>query len=293
MMTGQCGTLKGFTRLPLSQPYGFDSLKLAHVLDSLVRVSRRGVRGCFVSYQAIDNGVEAEWKRGGGGAEVGRGGQGWGGAAAGGGAEVVIAPRGVPLRLQLREFRMQRPVEVRVVHRPGRVERQAPGVAAQRAAAAARPLYRRRAPAAPAAEAGGGGTPPPRGDKEMIQDICNISGHQIVEIAEIVGIVQTVGSPDRFAGPPDRLPRSSDHEWAQAGDELPWGKQSPGCHCNCLITPHHAAPRPTACDAMRCDAMRQGRGVSVRRGGASRERAVRRRGVPRPPPYPYSEYVCG
>ena len=39
--TGPCCTLKGFTRLPFSTAYGFNTLGLAHVLDSLVRVSRR------------------------------------------------------------------------------------------------------------------------------------------------------------------------------------------------------------------------------------------------------------
>ena len=42
--TGPCCTLEGITRLPFSMPYGFNTLKLAHVLDSLDRVSRRVVR---------------------------------------------------------------------------------------------------------------------------------------------------------------------------------------------------------------------------------------------------------
>ena len=45
---------QGFTRLPFSLPYGFDTLKLAHVLDSLVRVSRRVVRNRCVYNQAIE-----------------------------------------------------------------------------------------------------------------------------------------------------------------------------------------------------------------------------------------------
>ena len=45
---------QGFTRLPFSPPYGFNTLGLAHVLDSLVRVSRRVVRNRFVSNQVIE-----------------------------------------------------------------------------------------------------------------------------------------------------------------------------------------------------------------------------------------------
>ena len=45
---------QGFTRLPFSTPCGFDTLRLAHVLDSLVRVSRRVVRNRFVYNQAIE-----------------------------------------------------------------------------------------------------------------------------------------------------------------------------------------------------------------------------------------------
>ena len=45
---------QGFTRLPFSQLYGFNTLKLAHVLDSLVRVSRRVVRDRCVYNQAIE-----------------------------------------------------------------------------------------------------------------------------------------------------------------------------------------------------------------------------------------------
>ena len=41
--TGPCCTLKGITRLPFSMACGFNTLSLAHVLDSLVRVSRRVV----------------------------------------------------------------------------------------------------------------------------------------------------------------------------------------------------------------------------------------------------------
>ena len=39
---------QGFTRLPFSPACGFDTLNLAHVLDSLVRVSRRVVSDRFV-----------------------------------------------------------------------------------------------------------------------------------------------------------------------------------------------------------------------------------------------------
>ena len=45
---------QGFTRLPFSTPCGFNTLRLAHVLDSLVRVSRRVVRKRFVYNQAIE-----------------------------------------------------------------------------------------------------------------------------------------------------------------------------------------------------------------------------------------------
>ena len=45
---------QGFTRLPFSTPYGFNTLGLAHVLDSLVRVSRRVVRNRFVYNQVIE-----------------------------------------------------------------------------------------------------------------------------------------------------------------------------------------------------------------------------------------------
>ena len=45
---------QGFTRLPFSTAYGFDTLNLAHVLDSLVRVSRRVVPNRFVYKQAIE-----------------------------------------------------------------------------------------------------------------------------------------------------------------------------------------------------------------------------------------------
>ena len=44
---------QGFTRLPFSTPCGFNTLRLAHVLDSLVRVSRRVVRNRFVYNQVI------------------------------------------------------------------------------------------------------------------------------------------------------------------------------------------------------------------------------------------------
>ena len=46
-------TLEGITRLPFSTPCGFNTLRLAHVLDSLVRVSRRVVRNRYVYNQAI------------------------------------------------------------------------------------------------------------------------------------------------------------------------------------------------------------------------------------------------
>ena len=45
---------RGFTRLPFSSPCGFNTLRLAHVLDSLVRVSRRVVRNRFVYNQVIE-----------------------------------------------------------------------------------------------------------------------------------------------------------------------------------------------------------------------------------------------
>ena len=45
---------QAFTRLPFSTPCGFNTLRLAHVLDSLVRVSRRVVRNRFVYNQAIE-----------------------------------------------------------------------------------------------------------------------------------------------------------------------------------------------------------------------------------------------
>ena len=44
---------QGFTRLPFSTPCGFNTLRLAHVLDSLVRVSRRVVRNRYVYNQDI------------------------------------------------------------------------------------------------------------------------------------------------------------------------------------------------------------------------------------------------
>ena len=44
---------QGFTRLPFSTPCGFNTLRLAHVLDSLVRVSRRVVPNRFVYNQDI------------------------------------------------------------------------------------------------------------------------------------------------------------------------------------------------------------------------------------------------
>ncbi len=44
---------QGFTRLPFSTPCVFNTLRLAHVLDSLVRVSRRVVRNRFVYNQVI------------------------------------------------------------------------------------------------------------------------------------------------------------------------------------------------------------------------------------------------
>ena len=44
---------RGFTRLPFSMAYGFNTLNLAHVLDSLVRVSRRVVDHRCVSNQAL------------------------------------------------------------------------------------------------------------------------------------------------------------------------------------------------------------------------------------------------
>ena len=43
---------QGFTRLPFSMAYGFNTLSLAHVLDSLVRVSRRVVSDRYVYNQA-------------------------------------------------------------------------------------------------------------------------------------------------------------------------------------------------------------------------------------------------
>ena len=45
---------QGFTRLPFSTSCGFDTLRLAHVLDSLVRVSRRVVRNRYVYNQVIE-----------------------------------------------------------------------------------------------------------------------------------------------------------------------------------------------------------------------------------------------
>ena len=45
---------QGFTRLPFSPACGFDTLSLAHVLDSLVRVSRRVVPNRFVYNQDIE-----------------------------------------------------------------------------------------------------------------------------------------------------------------------------------------------------------------------------------------------
>ena len=45
---------QGFTRLSFSTPCGFNTLRLAHVLDSLVRVSRRVVRNRFVYNQVIE-----------------------------------------------------------------------------------------------------------------------------------------------------------------------------------------------------------------------------------------------
>ena len=45
---------QGFTRLPFSTPCGFNTLRLAHVLDSLVRVSRRVVQNRFVYNQVIE-----------------------------------------------------------------------------------------------------------------------------------------------------------------------------------------------------------------------------------------------
>ena len=39
---------QGLAHLPFSATYGFDTLSLAHVLDSLVRVSRRVVKGRYV-----------------------------------------------------------------------------------------------------------------------------------------------------------------------------------------------------------------------------------------------------
>ena len=45
---------QAFTRLPFSTPYGFNTLRLAHVLDSLVRVSRRVVRNRYVYNQVIE-----------------------------------------------------------------------------------------------------------------------------------------------------------------------------------------------------------------------------------------------
>ena len=44
---------QGFTRLPFSTPCGFNTLRLAHVLDSLVRVSRRVVQNRFVYNQGV------------------------------------------------------------------------------------------------------------------------------------------------------------------------------------------------------------------------------------------------
>ena len=45
---------QGLAHLPFSAAYGFDTLNLAHVLDSLVRVSRRVVPNRFVYNQAIE-----------------------------------------------------------------------------------------------------------------------------------------------------------------------------------------------------------------------------------------------
>ena len=39
---------RGLARIPFSVAYGFDTLSLAHVLDSLVRVSRRVVQERYV-----------------------------------------------------------------------------------------------------------------------------------------------------------------------------------------------------------------------------------------------------
>ncbi len=45
---------QGLARLPFSQPCGFNTLRLAHVLDSLVRVSRRVVRNRYVWSRAVE-----------------------------------------------------------------------------------------------------------------------------------------------------------------------------------------------------------------------------------------------
>ena len=45
---------QGFTRLPFSTPCGFNTLRLAHVLDSLVHVSRRVVHDRYAYNQAIE-----------------------------------------------------------------------------------------------------------------------------------------------------------------------------------------------------------------------------------------------
>ena len=55
---------QGFTRLPFSTPCGFNTLRLAHVLDSLVRVSRRVVRNRFVYNQAIERQPYERYKPG-------------------------------------------------------------------------------------------------------------------------------------------------------------------------------------------------------------------------------------
>ena len=46
---------QGLAHLPFSALYGFDTLKLAHVLDSLVRVSRRVEQDRYVWYCSTRN----------------------------------------------------------------------------------------------------------------------------------------------------------------------------------------------------------------------------------------------
>ena len=46
---------QGLAHLPFSAAYGFDTLSLAHVLDSLVRVSRRVVQDRYVRCPTCEN----------------------------------------------------------------------------------------------------------------------------------------------------------------------------------------------------------------------------------------------